>query len=224
MGAQKNSLNVTVLLNTQNKCLNWWVGKKCNFRCTNDLYLNLWWVLHLEPSSAKFLKTRAGIKNWLNRFETFDTFRFWTKRNAREMLRIILRSCLTGDLFECSEDLEDYTLWQENSEQPEIQQQSRIDILRIADWIVPGHGSMFKVPEEYKRQMKVVMYYEYSSTKGAESESELSRMEEYVVCEDDDWRIFIYVSLPNILSWVHIMWAATCDFQQCGIFTSVVSG
>ena len=32
---------------------------------------------------------RAGIKNWLNRFETFDTFRFWTKRNAREMLRII---------------------------------------------------------------------------------------------------------------------------------------
>ena len=36
-----------------------------------------------------FLKVRAGIKNWLNRFETFDTFRFWTKRNAREMLRII---------------------------------------------------------------------------------------------------------------------------------------
>ena len=36
-----------------------------------------------------FLKTRAGIKNWLHRFETFDTFRFWTKRNAREMLRII---------------------------------------------------------------------------------------------------------------------------------------
>ena len=93
---------------------------------------------------------------------------------------------MTGDLFECSEDLEDYTLWQENSEQPEIQQQSRIDILRIADWIVPGHGSMFKVPEEYKRQMKVVMYYEYSSTKGAEGESESSRMEEYVVCEDDD--------------------------------------
>ena len=46
-------------------------------------------ILSLEPSSAEFLKTRAGIKNWLNRFETFDTFRFWTKRNAREMLRII---------------------------------------------------------------------------------------------------------------------------------------
>ena len=46
-------------------------------------------ILSLEPSNAEFLKTRAGIKNWLNRFETFDTFRFWTKRNAREMLRII---------------------------------------------------------------------------------------------------------------------------------------
>ena len=46
-------------------------------------------ILSLEPSSAEFLKTRAGIKNWLNRFETFETFRIWTKRNAREMLRII---------------------------------------------------------------------------------------------------------------------------------------
>ena len=46
-------------------------------------------ILSLEPSSAEILKTRAGIKNWLNRFETFDTFNFWTKRNAREMLRII---------------------------------------------------------------------------------------------------------------------------------------
>ena len=55
-----------------------------------DVYkITLDLILSLEPSSAEFLKTRAGIKNWLNRFETFDTFRFWTKRNAREMLRII---------------------------------------------------------------------------------------------------------------------------------------
>ena len=55
-----------------------------------DVYkITLDHILSLEPSSVEFLKTRAGIKNWLNRFETFDTFRFWTKRNAREMLRII---------------------------------------------------------------------------------------------------------------------------------------
>ena len=50
-----------------------------------DVYkITLDHILSLESSSAEFLKTRAGIKNWLNRFETFDTFRFWTKRNARE--------------------------------------------------------------------------------------------------------------------------------------------
>ena len=63
----------------------------CLDQCLHfDVYkITLDHILSLEPSSAEFLKTRAGIKNWLNRFETFDTFRFWTKRNAREMLRII---------------------------------------------------------------------------------------------------------------------------------------
>ena len=37
-------------------------------------------------------------------------------------------------------------------------------ILRTADFIVPGHGPMFKVPEDYKKQMRMVMYYEHSST------------------------------------------------------------
>ena len=45
---------------------------------------------------------------------------------------------------------------------------------------------MFKVPEEYKRQMKVVMYYEYSSTKDGEGTSESTEMREYEVCEGDD--------------------------------------
>ena len=57
--------------------------------CLDVYKITLDHILSLEPYSAEFLKTRAGIKNWLNRFETFDTFRFWTKRNAREMLRII---------------------------------------------------------------------------------------------------------------------------------------
>lgn len=69
---------------------------------------------------------------------------------------------VTGDLFECCEDLENPSLWQDNSEKPEIQEQSRIDVLKMADYIVPGHGKMFKVPDDYKTQMKVVMYYEYS--------------------------------------------------------------
>ena len=55
-----------------------------------DVYkITLDHIFSLEPSNAEFLERRAGIKNWLNRFETFDTFRFWTKCNARQMLRII---------------------------------------------------------------------------------------------------------------------------------------
>nr|KAG5699584.1 hypothetical protein BaRGS_000700 [Batillaria attramentaria] len=63
----------------------------------------------------------------------------------------------TGDLFECKEDLEDPELWQDGSESPEVQQQSRIDILKIADYIVPGHGPMFQVPSEYRKHIRVVM-------------------------------------------------------------------
>ncbi|KAJ8310280.1 hypothetical protein KUTeg_012145 [Tegillarca granosa] len=44
---------------------------------------------------------------------------------------------ITGDLFECFEDLENPSLWQDNSEKPETQEQSRIDVLKMADYIVP---------------------------------------------------------------------------------------
>ena len=47
-----------------------------------------------------------------------------------------------GDLFECEED---ENLWEEFSECPEKQRESRKRVLEIADWIVPGHGKMFKV-------------------------------------------------------------------------------
>lgn len=80
---------------------------------------------------------------------------------------------LTGDLFEHLDDLEDPEIWQSTSERPELQQQSRIDILRVADYIVPGHGPMFKVPLEFRKQMRMVMmhdeYYEEASGEGITS-------------------------------------------------------
>lgn len=58
----------------------------------------------------------------------------------------------TGDLFEREEDIADPSLWQyvAGSEDPEKQRQNRNKILQIADWIVPGHGPMFKVTAEMK--------------------------------------------------------------------------
>ena len=63
----------------------------------------------------------------------------------------------SGDLFECEEDLEDSDIWQNNSTDPEIQLQNRIEILQMADVIIPGHGPAFKVKHEYKRQVSFTM-------------------------------------------------------------------
>lgn len=53
---------------------------------------------------------------------------------------------ITGDLFENETDLEDDNIWKAaGSDSVEVQIESRNKILKIANWIVPGHGTMFKV-------------------------------------------------------------------------------
>ena len=52
---------------------------------------------------------------------------------------------VAGDLFECAADLEDEKLWRSSSEHPEEQTRSRLRILELADFIVPGHGDIFAV-------------------------------------------------------------------------------
>ncbi|XP_052105790.1 metallo-beta-lactamase domain-containing protein 1-like [Mytilus californianus] len=88
---------------------------------------------------------------------------------------------ITGDLFECFEDLREPSLWQDNSERPEDQEANRIGMLQIADYIIPGHGPMFKVPESYKTQMQVVFYEEYTAVTPSGVISETS---EYIVYDD----------------------------------------
>ena len=52
---------------------------------------------------------------------------------------------VAGDLFECGDDIEDEKLWRSFSEHPEEQTRSRLRILDLADFIVPGHGDIFAV-------------------------------------------------------------------------------
>ncbi|KAJ3659102.1 hypothetical protein Zmor_010809 [Zophobas morio] len=53
---------------------------------------------------------------------------------------------ITGDLFEKEEDLRDDSIWKSaGSDSQELQIINRKKILDIADYIVPGHGPMFKV-------------------------------------------------------------------------------
>ena len=53
---------------------------------------------------------------------------------------------VAGDTFEKEEDLTDDSIWIEAGSQDRIKQtESREKILSIADYIVPGHGTMFRV-------------------------------------------------------------------------------
>ncbi|PIO58816.1 hypothetical protein TELCIR_19739 [Teladorsagia circumcincta] len=51
------------------------------------------------------------------------------------------RIVISGDIFECASD---DAQWREVSKYPVLQAKSRLEIEEIADWIVPGHGPMFK--------------------------------------------------------------------------------
>lgn len=53
---------------------------------------------------------------------------------------------VVGDLFECKEDLQDESLWLDaGSNDPEEQRKNRQRAYGYCDYIVPGHGGMFKV-------------------------------------------------------------------------------
>lgn len=61
---------------------------------------------------------------------------------------------IAGDLFEHEEDLKNENLWKyvAGSENPDIQQRSRSQVLQMADYIIPGHGPMFKVTPDMREQ------------------------------------------------------------------------
>lgn len=55
---------------------------------------------------------------------------------------------ITGDLFEKFEDLNDDSIWiNAGSDNEALQQTNRQRILDSVDFIIPGHGPMFRVPK-----------------------------------------------------------------------------
>lgn len=53
---------------------------------------------------------------------------------------------VAGDLFEKEEDLADESIWKEAGSENEVEQvENRSKVLEMADYIVPGHGPMFRV-------------------------------------------------------------------------------
>jgi glyoxylase-like metal-dependent hydrolase (beta-lactamase superfamily II) len=72
-----------------------------------------------------------------------------TPGHTRDDVSVIVRTrggtyAIVGDLFENEADRDDEDLWRSSSEYPIEQEVSRRKIMEIADFIVPGHGDVFR--------------------------------------------------------------------------------
>ncbi|XP_065576249.1 uncharacterized protein LOC136037415 isoform X3 [Artemia franciscana] len=63
---------------------------------------------------------------------------------------------VAGDIFEREEDIEDQTIWRSaGSTDPQRQERSRLQLAELADYIIPGHGPMFKVTERMRNILRI---------------------------------------------------------------------
>lgn len=62
---------------------------------------------------------------------------------------------IVGDLFERRDDIADSALWLDaGSEDPQAQRRNRFRMATGADYIVPGHGSLFGVDQAMREELK----------------------------------------------------------------------
>ena len=71
--------------------------------------------------------------------------------NTEEYKKVVV----AGDLFEKEEDLKNPAIWVDaGSEDKKIQEYHRLRMLDVGDYIVPGHGAMFKVTDQLRSTYK----------------------------------------------------------------------
>lgn len=79
-----------------------------------------------------------------------------------ECVSVIVENCkglgcvvISGDTFEREEDIRDSSVWQSAGSFNEIKQRlSRYTLSTLADYIIPGHGPMFRMSEEYRELLR----------------------------------------------------------------------
>ena len=119
----------------------------------NNLFLN---ATHIVGQSVS-----KGEEYDLKAFEqgkyvvTEDVEIFPTPGHTLDSISVKVRTekglvVVAGDLFEREEDLKDDTIWREiaGSEDETKQEYHRKEVLNIADYVIPGHGPMFRVLKE----------------------------------------------------------------------------
>merc|ERR1712012_1444263 len=94
----------------------------------------------LEPEGLK-LDPEGAVKVIVTPGHTLDSVSVVVVTGTKEQGTVVI----AGDNFEKEEDLEDPELWKSaGSEDVQKQEESRSMVLDMADWVVPGHGNMFK--------------------------------------------------------------------------------
>lgn len=76
-----------------------------------------------------------------------------TKGHTMECITLLVENCdnyglvgLVGDLYERQEDIDDESIWLlAGSQDPDLQRANRAQIFNRVDYILPGHGPIFKV-------------------------------------------------------------------------------
>lgn len=79
-----------------------------------------------------------------------------------DCVSVIVENCegygkvaIAGDLFEKEEDIKDQLVWQSaGSFDKDKQRQNRYKISQVADYIIPGHGPLFRMTEDYREILK----------------------------------------------------------------------
>ena len=131
----------------------------------NNLFLNATHIVGFSVSTGdRFLlhpfdqsiSYHIGEQNDIDRIEVTPT-----PGHTMDSVSVIVKTkdsstvVIAGDLFEKEEDLRNCLIWlgagSENKAQQEIH---RLRMLQIADFIVPGHGPMFKVTDKEKIDYK----------------------------------------------------------------------
>lgn len=85
-----------------------------------------------------------------------------TPGHTSECVSVIAKDCqglgvvaISGDLFEREDDIKDDSIWQSAGSFDKTRQIiSRHEVSLYADYIIPGHGPMFRVTEEYREILK----------------------------------------------------------------------
>ena len=95
---------------------------------------------------------QSNAKYYLND----DVFVIPTPGHTSEDVSVVVENTsdgtavIAGDIFENENDL---SIWQSLSSNIAMQQQSRERIVKLADYVVPGHGKMFRLTNSMKQSI-----------------------------------------------------------------------